>query len=57
MFSVSRWRGVEFEVKHFKDLKDVYILGEVDDVLQVSQLCQGLPAVCFFIVKLNYQHL
>jgi hypothetical protein len=27
---------VEFVVRRFKDLKEVYILGEVDDVLQVN---------------------
>jgi hypothetical protein len=33
---VTRWRSVEFAVKPWKDLKAVYILGEVDDVIQVS---------------------
>lgn len=32
---VCRWRAVEFSVRRFKDLKEVYILGEVDDVMQV----------------------
>eukprot|EP00775_Hariotina_reticulata_P007079 gene7079-7292_t len=33
----DRWRGVEFLVKPWKDLKAVYILGEVDDVVQVLE--------------------
>jgi hypothetical protein len=32
---LCRWRSVEFGVRRFKDLKEVYILGEVDDVMQV----------------------
>ncbi|WIA37814.1 hypothetical protein OEZ86_014676 [Tetradesmus obliquus] len=33
----DKWRAVEFSVRRFKDLKEVYILGEVDDVMQVLE--------------------
>lgn len=33
-----RWRNVEFVVKRVKAAKDNFILGEVDDVMQVCSL-------------------
>lgn len=40
-----RWRGVEFVVRRFKETKDVFILGQVDDVLQVrwGVVCAAAP--------------
>lgn len=33
---ICRWRNVEFVVKRVKAAKDNFILGEVDDVMQVG---------------------
>ncbi|KAF8058456.1 DNAH6 [Scenedesmus sp. PABB004] len=33
----DKWRGVELSVRQFRGLKDTFILGEVDDVLQVAE--------------------
>jgi hypothetical protein len=32
-----RWRGIEFVVKPYKDMKDVYTLGSLDEVLQALE--------------------
>lgn len=41
---LSRWRNVEFVVKRVKAAKDNFILGEVDDVMQVRQGQAGKAA-------------
>lgn len=38
-----RWRNVEFVVKRVKAAKDNFILGEVDDVMQVRVVRQPQP--------------